>query len=44
VFVKSSSINADFLNKYDGSIGYTIGKLGKIVAKLENSERLCKNP
>ena len=44
VFVKTSSINNDFLDKYDSSIGYTIGKLGKIVEKLENSERLCKNP
>lgn len=44
VFVKNSNLNIDFLAKYDNSIGYTIGKLGKIVEKLTQNEKLCHNP
>ena len=41
VLVKSSNINAEFLDRYDTSLAYTVGKLGKIVERLAANEKLC---
>lgn len=41
VLIKSSNINSEFLDRYDTSLAYTIGKLGKIVETLSSNEKLC---
>lgn len=43
IFVKSSSINIDFLRKYDQSLNYTCNKLANIIELLKQNENICIN-